>query len=107
MSAGGGSAYTFVRFSSCTQLWWNLILECGLPMYAEKEVSHMIGLFADVGFGSLSDLFGGSGIGLSGPVGMGGSGGGDSVGLSGGVGLGYDSGGGFSVGLNDGVGLFA
>ena len=66
----------------------------------------MIGLLADVGSGYFSSLFGG-GIGLSGPVGLGNTGGGDGVGLSGGVGLSYDSGSGYSVGLNGGVGLFA
>lgn len=67
----------------------------------------MIGLLADVGSGYFLDFSGGSGIGLSGPVGLSDSSGGDSVGLSGGVGLGYDAGSGDSVGLNLGVGLFA
>ena len=66
----------------------------------------MVGLMADFAYGYFSDVFGGGGVGLSGPVGLS-DGGGDYVGLSGGVGLGYDAGGENSVGLNYGVGLFA
>lgn len=67
----------------------------------------MIGLLADNAPGYFSDLYRGSGVGLSGPVGLSNSNGGESVGLSGGVGLGYSVSSGSSVGLNGGIGLFA
>jgi hypothetical protein len=69
----------------------------------------MIGLMADVGSVNFPDLLSimSSSLGLSGPVGLSGSGNGDSVGLSGGVGLNFYAGSGNSVGLNGGVGLFA
>jgi hypothetical protein len=69
----------------------------------------MIGFLADTGpvqFPNLLTIMS-SNIGLSGPVGLGYSGGGDSVGLSGGVGLDYNTSSGYTVGLNGGLGLFA
>ena len=42
----------------------------------------MIGLLADVGSGYFLDLSGGSDVGLSGPVGLGDTGGFDSIGLT-------------------------
>jgi len=67
----------------------------------------MIGLLADPGPGYFSDLFGGGGVGLTGPVGLGNSTGGDTVGFGGGVGLDFSPGSGTTVGLDLGVGLFA
>ena len=71
----------------------------------------MVGLLADLGNVHFPDLLSvnvsGPGVGLSGPVGLGDSGGGGSVGLNGGVGFAFNAGSGEPVGLNGGVGLFA
>lgn len=71
----------------------------------------MVGLLADLGNVHFPDLLivnvSGTGVGLSGPVGLGNSGSGSSVGLGGGVGFDFNPGSGEPVGLNGGVGLFA
>jgi len=70
----------------------------------------MIGLLADIGNVHFPDLLSvsGTGIGLTGPVGLSNSNSsGNSVGLSGGVGLEFNAGYGSGVGLQLGIGLFA